>query len=96
MISGLIAQPCRWPGEYVRGAGDENRTRTTSLGNRAATPERAADLPVRVDWSQCHVVRHDRRCCACDGCGPRGADSGLRTVITGGVRACAVRGGSRS
>jgi hypothetical protein len=27
------------------------RIRTISLGNRAATPERAADLPVRVDGS---------------------------------------------
>ncbi len=33
------------------GAGDENRTRTISLGNGAATAERAADLAVRVDWS---------------------------------------------
>ena len=33
------------------GAGDENRTRTISLGNRADTAERAADLPILVEWS---------------------------------------------
>ena len=46
--------PCPWPGRRLGpgshnaslGAGDENRTRTVSLGSRAVTAAEGADLPI--------------------------------------------------